>query len=285
MKTMKCIFVLVCLLISVQLSAQEQTPIGSQQILGDGTYLVAEKMPEFPSGMNGLMKYLQTNVKYPRTAQENGVSGRVIVSFVVDVDGSLKDITVARGVNAALDAEAVRVISAMPLWIPGQDRGKAVRVKYTIPISFSLKGGNESKGGILLKASDAGITNKSLTGNWQLCKVQKNSDGSFQLSLLPVLKEIGGDKTFTNLYVSSQNVPSFISAQGKYKLKSKNIYVEVIDKKAMPQFPSWVKNDITYEFLHDNLVKFKFNGPVDGREIMEYWYRITPNKPASLMAD
>lgn len=101
---------------------------------------VVEQMPEFPNGgMAGLMQYLSKNIKYPTIAQENGTQGRVTVQFVVSRDGSIVDAKVLRGVDPYLDKEAIRVISSMPKWKPGMQRGKAVRVKYTVPVMFRLQ--------------------------------------------------------------------------------------------------------------------------------------------------
>ena len=101
---------------------------------------VVEQMPEFPNGgMAGLMQYLSKNIKYPTIAQENGTQGRVTVQFVVNRDGSIVDAEVLRGVDPYLDKEAIRVISSMPKWKPGMQRGKAVRVKYTVPVMFRLQ--------------------------------------------------------------------------------------------------------------------------------------------------
>lgn len=102
-------------------------------------FMVAETMPEFPGGMAELMKYLSKNIKYPTIAQENGVQGRVTVTFTVNRDGSIVDPQVVRGVDPSLDKEAIRVISSMPNWKPGEQRGKKVRVKYTVPVTFRLK--------------------------------------------------------------------------------------------------------------------------------------------------
>lgn len=102
-------------------------------------FMVVEQMPEFPGGMAELMKFLSKNIKYPTIAQENGIQGRVIVQFVVNQDGSIVDPIVMRSVDPYLDKEALRVISTMPKWKPGMQRGKAVRVKYTVPVTFRLQ--------------------------------------------------------------------------------------------------------------------------------------------------
>lgn len=102
-------------------------------------FTVVEKMPEFPGGMAALMKYLANAIKYPVIAQENGIQGRVSCSFVINKDGSIVDAVVLRGVDPSLDKEALRVINAMPKWKPGEQRGKPVRVKYTVPVTFRLQ--------------------------------------------------------------------------------------------------------------------------------------------------
>ena len=100
---------------------------------------VVEEMPSFPGGSAALMSYLSSNTKYPVVAQENGVQGRVIVSFVVERDGSISDVKVARSVDPSLDREAQRVVKSMPKWKPGKQNGSAVRVKYTVPVVFRLQ--------------------------------------------------------------------------------------------------------------------------------------------------
>ncbi len=102
-------------------------------------FQVVEQMPEFPGGMAALMTWLSKNIKYPTIAQENGTQGRVIVQFVVNRDGTIIDPVVAKGVDPYLDKEALRVIAAMPKWNPGMQRGKAVRVKFTLPVQFKLQ--------------------------------------------------------------------------------------------------------------------------------------------------
>ena len=100
---------------------------------------VVENMPDFPGGQAALMQYLAKNIKYPTIAQENGTQGRVTCQFVVGADGRVRDVNVLRGVDPYLDKEAVRVIMSMPKWIPGKKNGKAVSVKYTIPVVFKLQ--------------------------------------------------------------------------------------------------------------------------------------------------
>jgi protein TonB len=100
---------------------------------------VVEQMPSYPGGMGALMQYLSSNIKYPVIAEENGIQGRVICTFVVERDGSITDVRIAKSVDPSLDKEAMRVVSKMPRWIPGKQNGSAVRVKYTVPVTFRLQ--------------------------------------------------------------------------------------------------------------------------------------------------
>ena len=107
--------------------------------MNEQVFTVVEKMPSFPGGDAELLKYIATNIKYPKESQDNGEQGRVICSFIVGRDGSVNNPEVLRGVTPLLNEEAVRVINTMPRWNPGMQRGKAVAVKYTVPITFRVK--------------------------------------------------------------------------------------------------------------------------------------------------
>ena len=102
-------------------------------------FVVVEDMPEFPGGNLELQKWIAKSIKYPVIAQENGIVGRVFVTFVVNKVGGVEQVRVIRGVDPSLDKEAVRVINQMPKWKPGKQRGKPVRVSYTVPINFQLQ--------------------------------------------------------------------------------------------------------------------------------------------------
>lgn len=102
-------------------------------------FTVVEEMPSFPGGTGELMKFLSKNIKYPEIAAENGIKGRVMVSFVVNKDGKIVDVQVIRGVDPSLDKEAVRVVKSMPAWKPGKQSGKPVRTRYTLPVMFKLQ--------------------------------------------------------------------------------------------------------------------------------------------------
>ena len=99
---------------------------------------VVEQMPEYPGGAQALFGYIAKNIHYPKAAEDAGIQGRVIVTFVVMKDGSIGEVKVAKGVSPVLDEEAVRCVKSMPKWKPGMQKGQAVNVKYTMPISFAL---------------------------------------------------------------------------------------------------------------------------------------------------
>lgn len=111
----------------------------TSQVSDSTVFTVVEIMPEFPGGMHALMDYIAKNIKYPAEAQQQGQQGRVICAMTITSDGSIRDVEVLRGVTPVLDQEAVRVIQSMPKWTPGKQRGKAVAVRYTIPVMFKLQ--------------------------------------------------------------------------------------------------------------------------------------------------
>lgn len=111
----------------------------------DKIFQVVEQQPEFPGGMPALMKYLQQNLQYPTSCIKEGIQGCVIVQFVINKDGSICEANVVKPVHPQLDAEAIRVINAMPNWNPGKQRGESVRVRFTFPVNFRLQGNAKSK--------------------------------------------------------------------------------------------------------------------------------------------
>ena len=98
-----------------------------------------EEIPQFPGGERALLDFIKNNLQYPEDAQENGKQGRVITSFTIEIDGSISDIAVIRGIYPSLDKEAIRLISTMPKWIPGSFKHEIVKMRYTLPIMFRLQ--------------------------------------------------------------------------------------------------------------------------------------------------
>lgn len=124
----KLLFVMVTLILGINMAYGQEKKV----------FDVVEQMPHFPGGDAALMQFLRENIKYPETAEKNGIQGRVICTFVVENDGSVTNVQILRSVDDLLDKEAVRVIQAMPKWVPGKQNGEPVFVKYTLPITFKL---------------------------------------------------------------------------------------------------------------------------------------------------
>ena len=111
----------------------------NKKAANDKVYDKVEVMPEYPGGEQAMMNFVATNVKYPQAALDKNISGRVMVQFVVEKDGSVTDVKTVKGIGGGCDEEAVRVLKAMPKWKPGKEKGKAVRVQYLLPITFKLQ--------------------------------------------------------------------------------------------------------------------------------------------------
>ena len=152
---------------------------------------VVEQMPLFPGGIEALIQYMGQNVRYPVEAQKAKVQGRVVVSFIVGKTGDIRKVHVLRGVDPALDAEAVRVVESMPKWTPGMQDGKEVAVRYTIPVMFSLT--DDTSGSNLAEASGSakenpsyGVTFSYTEGKQPLCIVNgKEVDFTIMRALNP----------------------------------------------------------------------------------------------------
>ncbi len=133
MKTIKLIFSIVFLFSTVLCQAQAK-----ENKSKEGVYAIVEEMPVYPGGEEALRNDLAANIKYPEEAKKSGIQGKVYVTFVVDELGKITDAKIARGVDPALDKESLRVMSNLKTWKPGMEKGKAVKVAYTVPIKFAL---------------------------------------------------------------------------------------------------------------------------------------------------
>lgn len=125
--------------LKVEKAEIEQPKPEPQKVEDNKVFDVVEQQPAFPGGQGALLQWLSQNIHYPAVAEENGIQGRVVVSFVVEKDGSISNVQVVRGVDPSLDKEAARVVKAMPKWTPGKQNGQAVRVKYNVPVTFKLQ--------------------------------------------------------------------------------------------------------------------------------------------------
>lgn len=266
-------------------SLAQQKPV--EKVDSDGVYLMPDQLPEFPGGIQAMMKFLSTNIKYPVEAQKKGISGRVIVQFVIMEDGTLDQAKVIRGVDPLLDEEALRVVKSMPKWKPGMDRGEAVKVRFTAPIMFNLSRKDTPRPNFpeLVVPLGQEVENRSLQGVWQSCSVQPGEHG-YKILLFPVLKIVSADQTFMNIMTAGMDGKSnaVIYCQGEYSLPSDNTYVEMVDRSLDPTFTQGTKNEISVERLHDNLIKLSFTVPGQERRWTEYWFRV-PSPNVRILAD
>jgi protein TonB len=140
MKTIKWFIAAAVIFTAVLCQAQTK-----ESKMKDGVYTEVEEMPEYPGGINALMSEIASGIKYPDEAKKNGVQGKVFVSFVVDEQGKVTNAKIERGVDSALDAESLRVVNGLKTWKPGKEKGKAVKVAFTIPINYALDGKPDKK--------------------------------------------------------------------------------------------------------------------------------------------
>ena len=266
-------------------SFAQQKPV--EKVDSDGVYLMPDQLPEFPGGIQAMMKFLSTNIKYPVEAQKKGISGRVIVQFVIMEDGTLDQAKVIRGVDPLLDEEALRVVKSMPKWKPGMDRGEAVKVRFTAPIMFNLSRKDTPRPNFpeLVVPLGQEVENRSLQGVWQSCSVQPGEHG-YKILLFPVLKIVSADQTFMNIMTAGMDGKSnaVIYCQGEYSLPSDNTYVEMVDRSLDPTFTQGTQNEFSVERLNENLIKLSFTVPGQERRWTEYWFRV-PSPNVRILAD
>lgn len=129
---------MLCLLPAMLFGQDKGTISTKGTVKGEQIYDIVEQYPEFPGGYSALTEWIDDNLKYPVEAAMDGIEGRVIVQFIVRPTGKVVDAEVVRGIAPSLDKEALRLINIMPNWIPGRQKGKAVNVRYTLPITFKL---------------------------------------------------------------------------------------------------------------------------------------------------
>lgn len=123
----------------IEVEVKEEAPKVIETPVQAEIFTVVEEQPGYPGGEEARIGFLQQNIKYPEEAKELGIQGKVFVTFVVEVDGSITDVRVLRGIGGGCDEEAIRVVRAMPKWVPGKQRGVPVRVQFNLPIKFTLQ--------------------------------------------------------------------------------------------------------------------------------------------------
>lgn len=136
MKTRKNVSLKVALMILVLLFSFMTSTAQTKK--NNMVYDVVEVMPQYPGGQIAMLKYIMENIKYPKQIMEEGIQGRVTVSFIVEKDGRVSNVRLLRSVQPSLDKEAIRVVKSMPKWTPGKQNGKPVRVRFNLPVMFKL---------------------------------------------------------------------------------------------------------------------------------------------------
>lgn len=269
-RTTISILLLIWMCSYIQITAQEQMP----KMREDGAYYYVDQMPQFMDSREALGNYLAENIKFPEEAKEEGISGRVFIQFVVEEDGTLASFKVMKGVHPLLDEEALRVIKTMPRWNPGIEKGKKVRVIYTIPIVF--ENDSVSRGVILTRKEPAGAKiAASLEGVWQICnRIQPLDDNKYQVWPGTYMKILSADKNFVNMYLDTTGGSSVITAKGTYRQTSDSTYVESISKSVTDPEITGIDNELKIEFITENLLYIIYNMPGRTRPGKEVWLRI-----------
>jgi TonB family protein len=227
-------------------------------------FMVVEVMPQHPGGTKGLQKYLSENIKYPPEAQKKGIQGKVFVGFVIDENGNVTDAKVVRSVDPLIDAEALRVVNGMQKWTPGKQRGKAVKVAFTLPINFALNDKAEASDGARVNGGKMTISEREIKteGTKTLVKARVVDDTNKPLSGASVIidKTTNGTITdkdgFFKLTLDDPNQTINISYVGKNSISMKvmedndqNDVFQIVEK--MPVFPG--EEEALSKFLSENI--------------------------------
>ncbi|MBO7074450.1 MAG: energy transducer TonB, partial [Bacteroidales bacterium] len=220
-------------------------PMDGYDIPESDVVMFADVMPEYPGGTNAMFDFIRKNVKYPESAKEKGIEGRVYVNFVIDKDGSISDIKVLRGLCKEIDEEAVRVVKAMPKWNPGMQDGEPVRVQYTLPFYFKISG-NENTITALSGTKWKGIGKGTKDGVKYIMEMTmdfyNNDDGLFVMKLTsqekgkePVVQfsEVGLD--FKYVYEGNENT-------GMGAISPKNTDGSTLGGENQPPY-TYIRND------------------------------------------
>ena len=217
------VFMIDCEIGSLQVTEQNASNLhfviaydgpSSSKSPGSDAFDVVEEMPVYPGGMPAMMDFFYKNMKYPKEAFDAKQEGRVIAQFVVEKDGSITDAHIVKSVSPALDAEALRIVNAMPNWTPGRQNGKPVRVKYTVPISFKLTGGETNK------AKDDNV-NTDNTFNNKAVKETIEKDLALKVkNLLLVVDGKEVPESEIDKYLSPEKIQSITVIKDKAKVKA-----------------------------------------------------------------
>ncbi len=247
----------------------------------DKVFDMVETPPQFVGGDVALYEYLSKSIQYPAVAHENNIQGRVIVQFIVDEKGKVINPKIIRGVDPSLDSEALRVVNAMPVWKPGLQKGKAVKVRYTLPINFNL-GSNQPKTNVNKPAEtpvkiDDGkqhlATSKGLVGLWRQSGITE-INGEISEVLSGNYKVINPDGTFYTFITWGEKKPTQIGLYGTYIITSDSTYTEQIIQHGINPRMNGTSSELRYKMIDENTLLIEYKNEAINKWIPEIWRRV-----------
>lgn len=271
------IYTALTVILAFAFSSMQGVQAAAEQQKEDKVFDIVENPPKFVGGETALYEFITKNIEYPKLAEENNIMGRVIVQFVIDEKGKVRDPKVLRSVDPILDKEAIRVINAMPDWIPGTQGGKPVKVKYVLPINFSPninrveKNSNKESGTFEDKRHLPAST--GLVGMWRQSGAI-DSNGTIIEIPSGNYKVINPDGTFYTFIVWGEKRPTQIGLYGTYTITSDSTYTEKIIKHGINPRMSGTSSELRYRFLDENLLLLEYKNEALNRWIPEIWRRV-----------
>ena len=265
-----------------KITSDEDINVKVKHVKNDSIYQIVDQMPEFPGGMEAMMEYVVDNVKYPQDAINEGKSGRVFVSFVVERDGHISNVKVLKGVCESIDKEAVRVVSSMPRWYAGMHKGEPVRVSYTLPIKFQardLTGDGETDAAMVRMEDENGhsyhIDRSVETDNQRKADMKPDKNGVYQI-VEEMPRFPGDDKALKEYLNNNLSVPEKyknMDVNAEYRVFVRFVVAEdgsVTNVELAKSNPS--KQDLNEEALRVVKAMPKWNpGKMDGKPVKAYF--------------
>ena len=224
-----------------------------------------ESQPEFPGGWNAVKEYLQLNIRYPKECVENRIEGKAFVRFIVDKNGKIKKVELARSSgNSLLDKEAIRVVKKMPRWNPGTIYNKPEGMAVTMPVEFRLDTIDK-------------VVECPIVGVWQQCVVKQNAAGKLDVNVGAAIKVYDNDNTYYSLFPYRNNISGFVVQKGRYDIVDDNTFREKILSHFNKPWEGTV-SVMNYEFIDEEkmIMKIVYTNTSNNFTDTEFWLRIKP---------
>ena len=232
---------------------------------GKDVLLVCDQQPEFPGGMRALMDYLKKVIRYPKECVENRNEGKAFVRFIVEKNGKIKKVELARSSgNSLLDKEAIRVVKKMPRWNPGTIYNKPEGMAVTIPVEFRLDTIDK-------------VVESPIVGVWQQCVVKQNAAGKLDVNVGAAIKVYDNDNTYYSLFPYRNNISGFVVQKGCYDIVDDNTFHEKILSHFNKPWEGTV-SVMNYEFIDEEkmIMKIVYTNTSNNFTDTEFWLRIKP---------